>query len=173
MAGQYSHKQFFRRVPNSQLADYFHIKGVDLGIEFSKLKEKDVDTLFDAFTGLSPELQATIEAEFQDVNAMACEGGIAALCDEAGFHKDEAFIDSIATIEGFHAKVMWSFLEKKDYWRGATMFLHADNVSASYWKKRNDLPSVPPNVEDSDIDKLAQSISEFFYSKEGRGKIAR
>lgn len=170
MAGQYSHRQFFRRVPHSQLADYFQAKEVNLGLDFSELKEKEVDTLFDAFTGLSPELQATIEAEFQDINAMACEGGVAALNDEASFHKDESFIESIAAIEGFHAKVMWAFLDKKDYWRGATMFLHADNVSASYWKKRNDLPSVPPNVEDTDINKLAQSISQFFYSKEGRGK---
>jgi len=170
MAGQYSHKQFFRRVPHLQLAEYFKSKDVDLRIDFTELKEKDVDTLFNAFTGLSPELQATIEAEFQDVNAMACEGGVAALIDEAVFHKDGAFIDAIAAIEGFHAKVMWAFLGKKDYWRGATMFLHADNVSASYWKKRNDLPSVPPNVEDADIDKLARAISEFFYSKEGRGK---
>jgi len=170
MAGQYSHKQFFRHVPHLQLDDYFKSREVDLGIDFKELKEKDVDSLFDVFTGLSPELQATIEAEFQDVNAMACEGGVAALIDEAGFHKDVSFIDSIATIEGFHAKVMWAFLDKKVYWRGATMFLHADNVSASYWKKRNDLPAVPPNVEDADIDKLARAISEFFYSKEGRGK---
>jgi len=170
MAGQYSHKQFFRRVPNSQLANYFQAKKVGLGVDFAKLKEKDVDTLFDAFTGLTPELQATIEAEFQDINAMACEGGIAALIDEAGFHNDESFIGSMAAIEGFHAKVMWAFLDKKDYWRGATMFLHADNVSATYWKKRNDLPSASPNVEDADINKLEQSISEFFYKKEGRGK---
>ena len=26
MAGQYSHKQFFRRVPHKQLADYFQAK---------------------------------------------------------------------------------------------------------------------------------------------------
>ena len=49
MAGQYSHKQFFRRVPHLQLADYFKTKEVDLGIDFKELKEKDVDALFDAF----------------------------------------------------------------------------------------------------------------------------
>ncbi len=170
MAGQYSHRQFFRRVPNSQLAAYFQSKGVDLGIDFTELKEKDVDSLFDAYTGLEPSLQATIEAEFQDINALACEAGVAALIDEASFHEDEAFIESIAAIEGFHAGVMWAFLEKKDYWRGAALFLHADNVSASFWKKRNAFPKVPPNVEDEDIEKLELSISEFFYKKEGRGK---
>jgi hypothetical protein len=170
MAGQYSHKQFFRRVPHFLLHDYFKEKTIDLDIDFSELKEKDVDSLFSAFIGLTPELQATIEAEFQDVNALACEGGIAALVDEAGFHNDDAFIEGIVVIEGFHAKSMWAFLNKPKYWRGATMFLHADNVSPSYWKKRNDLPNLPPQLDDDDIHALAKAISAYFFYKEGRGK---
>ena len=49
--------------------------------------------------------------------------------DEAAFHSDEDFTDFLAELEGFHGKVMWVFLEKPLYWRGATMFLHADNVA--------------------------------------------
>jgi len=169
MAGQYSHKQFFRRVPHSLLHDYFKEKTIDLDIDFSELKGKDVHRLFSAFIGLTPELQSTIEAEFQDVNALACEGGITALVDEAGFHNDDAFVEEIAAIEGFHAKAMWAFLNKPIYWRGAAMFLHADNVSPSFWKKRNDLPRLPPQVEDEDIQALAKAISAYF-KKEGRGK---
>ena len=170
MAGQYSHLQFFRHTPNAQLAAYFSFKNVDLGIDWDKLKEKDTEAIMQAFTQLPDEQQAEIEAEFQDINALACEGGIAALIDEAGFHKDNDFVAAIAVIEGFHSKVMWAFLEKRDYWRGASMFLHADNVSASYWKKRNDLPNLPPHVEDEDIQALAKAISQFFYTKQGRGK---
>lgn len=44
------------------------------------------------------------------------------------------------------------------------MFLHADNVSASYWKKRNDLPSLPPHVKDDDIHALAKAISGYFFN---------
>lgn len=168
--GQYSHLQFFRHTPNTQLAAYFASKEIDLGIDLVKLKEKDTEAILKAFTQLPDEQQAEIEAEFQDVNALACEGGIAALIDEAGFHEDNDFVAAIAAIDGFHAKVMWTFLEKRDYWRGASMFLHADNVSPSYWKKRNDLPSLPPHVEDEDIEELAQAISQFFFIKEGRGK---
>ena len=170
MAGQYSHLQFFRRTPNSQLAAYFSFKGIDLGIDLKKLNEKDTEAILQAFTQLPVEQQAEIEAEFQDVNALACEGGVAALIDEASFHQDNDFVQAIAAIEGFHAKVMWAFLDKLEYWRGASMFLHADNVSPTYWKKRNDLPCVPPHVDDEDIDALAQAISQFFYTKEGRGK---
>ncbi len=170
MASQYSHMQFFRRMPNTQLANYFKSRDIDLGVNFTELKEKNSEKIFNAFIGLPEEQQADMEAEFQDVNALACEGGIAALVDEAGFHDDDAFIEEIAAIEGFHAKAMWAFLNKLKYWRGATMFLHADNVSPSYWKKRNDLPSLPPQVDDEDIQMLAKAISGYFFRKEGRGK---
>ena len=170
MATQYSHKQFFRRMPNSQLIEYFDSNDIDLMIDFDELKESDNEKIFNSFLELPEKKQATIEANFQDVNAMACEGGVHALIDEATFHNDNDFIESISVIDGFHAKAMWAFIERQDYWRGAAMFLHADNVSASYWKKRNDLPSIAPHLDPDDIKKLADSISDYFYSTEGRGR---
>ncbi len=170
MAGQYSHKHFFRHVPNHKLAEYFSVKAIELGTDLSELKEKEVDAIFNAFTALPEEQQATIEAEFQDIHSMACEGGITALIDEAHFYDDQSFVEDIADIEGFHSKVMWAFLKKHDYWLGATMFLHADNVSSSYWKRRNDLPHVAPNVDESAIKALAGAISKFFHTNEGRGR---
>ncbi len=170
MAGQYSHKQFFRHVPNGQLAGYFEAKGISLGVDFSALQEKRVDRLFVAFTGLPEAAQAAVEAEFQDIHAMANDGGVAALIDESVFHGDIDFVESIAAIDGLHAKVMWAFLEKNRYWQGAVMFLHADNVSSSFWKKRNDFPPVPPDVGDNAIQALADSISTFFHKSEGRGR---
>ena len=161
--------QFFRRVPNALLVRHFASRDALLGIDLASLKETDVQPVLAAFLELSAEQQAECEAEFQDVHALACEGGVAALVDEADFHGDESFVHDLAAIDGFHAKVMWAFLEKPAYWRGANMFLHADNVSASYWKKRNDLPKLPPHVDDADIEALEAAISELFI-REGRGK---
>ncbi len=163
MAGQYSHKHFFRHIPNHQLAEYFSAKAIQLGVDFSTLKEKEVDAIFIAFTALPEEQQATIEAEFQDIHAMACEGGITALIDESIFYEDDLFVEAISDIEGLHSKVMWAYLNKHNYWLGATLFLHADNVSSAYWKRRNDLPHVPPNVAESAIKALASAISQFFH----------
>jgi len=46
MAGQYSHKLFFRRVPHSLFHGSIKEKTNDLEINFSGVKEKDVDSLF-------------------------------------------------------------------------------------------------------------------------------
>ena len=170
MATQYSNRHFFRKTPDLFLAKFFEAKGIRLGVNFNQLKEQDADILQSALNKLPPSQIRDIEAEFQDVNALACEGGILALVDEAKFHNDTSFIDEISVIEGFHAKAIWAFLNKPGYWRGAAMFLHADNVSALFWKKRNDFLNLPPHLDGCDTDALAKAISGYFSDKEGRGK---
>lgn len=170
MATQYSNRQFFRRTPNQLLAQFFSAKAISLEVDVVGLNETAVDVWQDVLNALPDSQKAEIEAEFQGINTLACEGGIAALIDEASFHEDKSFVEAIAEIDGFHAKAMWAYLEKPSYWNGASMFLHADNVSPSYWKKRSDLPKVPPHVDDADIEALAKAIREYFYNKEGRGK---
>ena len=111
MASQYSHLQFFRRVPNVLLARYFVARDAALEIDWTQLGETDVEAVLAAFLTLSAEQQGEFEAEFQDVHALACEGGVAALLDEADFHPDDNFVHDLSAIEGFHAKMMWAFLE--------------------------------------------------------------
>ncbi|PCH63207.1 MAG: hypothetical protein COC09_06485 [Gammaproteobacteria bacterium] len=132
MAAQYSNRHFFRKTPNHYLAQFFEAKAIQLNLDFSALKENEAEALQTALNTLPDSQIADIEAEFQDVNALACEGGVTALADEADFHGDDAFIEEIAAITSFHAKAMWAFLNKPTYWHGAAMFLHADNVSPSY-----------------------------------------
>jgi len=48
------------------------------------------------YHGLSiPEKQAKTEAEFQDIDTMACQAGVTALTDEADFYGDEDFLGAI------------------------------------------------------------------------------
>jgi len=101
MTGQYSHKQFFRRMPNTQLAEYFKTKSIGLELDFNELKEKDTEKIFNAFLKLPEKQQTTVEADFQNVNALANEGGVQALIDESIF-LDDGFIESISAIDGFH-----------------------------------------------------------------------
>ena len=170
MATQYQHRQFFRRVPNALLACYFEDRGVNLNLDFEKLTETQVEPLFEAFTALPEERQATMEVDFQDVNALATDGGVEALLNEAEFYQDETFPEDISAIDGYHAKAMWTLLHKPKYWKGASALLHADTVAGRFWKKRNDLPKVPPHVDEEDIDQLAKSISHYFNKTEGRGR---
>ena len=122
------------------------------------------------FTALPDDKQAEIEAECRDIDTMSYQGGVTALTDEADFHQDEVFPEAISQLDGFHGMAMWAFQEHPGYWAGATLFLHSDNIGESFWKKRNDLPRLQPHVEPDDTERLAQAISHFFHSREGRGR---
>jgi hypothetical protein len=100
---------------------------------------------------------------------MACQGAATALADEADFHEDAAFPEALAEIEGFHGKAMWAFLEHPQYWTGATLFLHSDNIAETAWKKRRGLPRLPAQVTPTAIAGLEHAISAFFR-REGRGR---
>jgi len=54
--------------------------------------------------------------------------------------------------------------------KGASALLHADTVAGRFRKKRNDLPNVPPHVDEEDIDQLEKAISHYFNRTEGRGR---
>jgi len=170
-ATQYQHLHFFRKMPNADLARYFAAKKIALEVDLTKLKENDSEAILHAFKTLSEARQADTEADFQAINALAFDAGIKALVDEAAYHdKDDSFAKAIAEMPCFHSKVMWAFLNKRNYWKGASRFLHADKVSPSFWKKRIDLPPATPCVEDEDIAKLEKAISSFFYRNQGKGR---
>ena len=61
-------------MPNALLARYFTTRDTDLGVDFGKLKETQVEPIFEAFTTLPEEQQAQMEVDFQDINALATEG---------------------------------------------------------------------------------------------------
>jgi len=170
MASQYQHRQFFRRVPNTLLAQYFESRNTDLGVDFGKLKEAEVGPIFEAFTALPEEQQADMEVDFQDINALATDGGIEALRNEAAFYEDQTFPKAISASDGYHAKAMWAFLHAPKYWKGASALLHADTIADRFWKKCTDLPKVPPQLDEEDIGQLANAISHYFNKTKGRGR---
>ncbi|MET0107205.1 MAG: hypothetical protein ABW072_18985 [Sedimenticola sp.] len=157
-------------MPNKLLARYFEARDVELGVEFGDLTETQVEHIFEAFTALPEEQQTGMDIDFQDINTLATDGGIDALRNEAAFYEDATFLEEISSIDGLHAKAMWAFLHKPEYWKGASALLHADMVTDRSWKKRNDLPKVPPHVGGEDIDQLEKAISHYFNKIEGRGR---
>lgn len=174
MARDFSPITFFQRVPNALLGRYFREKHDVLhDVAFDALEENRIaaEAVYQAFSGLPEGNQAEIEAECQDIDAMANQAGVTALIDEAtDFHQNATFPEAINQINSFHGKVMWTFLEYPNYWAGATSILHAENIPDAYWKKRNDLPHVTPHVQPEDSDRLADGLSHYFHSKEGRGR---
>jgi hypothetical protein len=174
MARHYSTRDFFRQMPNALLARYFGLHQVLVQFDFEGAKEAQSDTLFSAWLELSDATRNAMDAEFREIFELSCEKGWRAIIDEADFHlehhpdKRNAFVEELASLSNHFERAMVAFLEHKEYWRGASLFYHADTLS--HWRKRKNLPHVAAAVDDASLQDLASRIRNYFRLTEGRGK---
>ena len=175
MARHYSTRDFFRQMPNALLARYFLGQGLFGDMDFSAMKETKPDELFAAWLDLpdGQRLRNAIDMEFLDIYEMSCEKGFRAIIDEAGWQLREtadaftAFVEKLAALPSHYERAMITFLDHRDFWKGATRFYHADTLP--YWRKRKNLSHQLAAVDDASLGELAGLIRDYFHHTEGRG----
>ena len=117
-----------------------------------------------------------MDAELRDISELSCEKGFRAIIDEAAWHfandpeAHTAFVEQLATLANHFERAMTTFLDHHDFWKGATLFYHADSLP--YWRKRTHLPRVQAAVDDASLRELASSISTFFHRTEPEARPA-
>jgi len=95
---------------------------MNIGFDIETLKQNDVESLFNGFLALPETEQTQAESDFKTVHSLASEAGVQTLVDEAHYNDDSAFIEKIAIIDGIHAKVLWAFTNKFEYWHARRYF---------------------------------------------------
>jgi hypothetical protein len=173
MTRHYSTREFFRQMPNALLAHYFQERELFSDLDFAAMKETQPEALFAAWLELPDAQRKPMDAEFLEIFDMSCEKGFCAIRDEAGWHlgaESQAhteFVDKLAALANHHERAMVTFLDHDSFWKGATLFYHADNLS--YWRKRKNLPRQPAAVHEDGRRELADLIRTYFHHTEGRG----
>ena len=161
-------------MPNALLARYFEERELFSSIDFAAMKETKPDKLFDSWLALPDEQRNEMDTEFRDIFEMSCEKGFRAIIDEASWHLREtpdalgSFIELLSALSNHYERAMITFLDYNTFWRGATLFFHADRLP--YWRKRKNLQHRPAAVDESSIQQLAELIRNYFHHTEGRGK---
>lgn len=173
MGRLYSTKDLFRHTPNALLARYFANRGVFAELDFGAMDEARPDALFQAWLALPEAQRKAMDAECREIFELSCEKGFSAIRDEAQFHlaHDPAalagLIERLAGCGNHFERAMVTFLDYPDYWKGASLFYHADSLK--HWRKRKNLPHVSASVDDASLQELAAGIRDYFHQTEGRG----
>jgi len=174
MTRHYSTKSFFRQMPNALLARYFQRHGLFDELDFVAMKEAHPDELFTAWLELLDDQRKPMDAELLSIFEMSCEKGFCAIRDEAQWHlKGEPqayteFVEKLAALANHYERAMGTFLDHPMFWKGATLFYHADTLP--YWRKRKNLPHKPSALDMDSRRELADLIRNYFHNTEGRGK---
>ena len=169
MARHYSPKSFFRHAPNAMLKRYFDKHGVLTEHNFSEITETKIEPIYQAWLSLPDAQRGEMERDFKEIDALACEGGVKAIMDEAEWHS-ENLAEALDEHDGFHDKAFWIFLERPKYWSAASAFCRADAISSSQWNECRTINHAPARVDNADIRNLEKILSNYFHNKEGRGK---
>lgn len=178
MGRPYVLSRFLRQTPNRLLNQYFTECALLRTVDFDTPKEREIDAIQEAITALPEADRQKVEADFRDIDALASERGFRAMMDEAAWHvrnspqqygHDRDLKQRLANADGEHARAMWVFLSRKDYWHGAMRFFEADMVAPSYWQKRKNLPKLDPRLDAASIAAFAVALGQYFHVLHGRG----
>ena len=173
MARHYSTRDFFRQMPNALLGRYFHGRELLLDLDFAVINEAQPEPLFEAWLALPEARRHVMDAEFREIFELSCEKGFRAILDEADWqlaHTDTAhtaFVEELAARSNHFERAMVTFLDHPEFWKGASLFYHADTLP--YWRKRKNLPHVTAAVDPASLQALASLIRVYFHHTEGRG----
>jgi len=172
MAGQYSLKKFLRLAPNALLRKYLEDKGIRPQVDWDRLPEARVDPLFEAIDTADIKVRQQIERDFRDIDAMADEGGVTTLIQEARFPKHELEIaDEMGRKRSHHERAFWVFLKHSKVFGVARHFRHADNLSGHSWRKRRNLPPCEAATDAESKERLKDQVSAYYRRKDGRGHV--
>lgn len=168
---QFAMRQFFRDAPIHLLERYFKGKDWLAGFDFAGFQPGNVEPLYGAWEALPDEARAQSEETFREIDALACEGGIKAILDDAEFWgKHEELLSIVSALKSWHEKAFTVFLDHNQYWSVATAFVHADTIGRRYWRKLKGLPATPAKVDDpGSRAALERNLVHFFTTQEGRG----
>jgi hypothetical protein len=170
----YSTREVFRQMPNALLARYFGVHGLLGHLDFEAMNETRPEELLAAWLQLPDFRRNEMDAELREIFELSCEKGFHAIRDEAEWHLAAdpfarvEFVEKLASLSNHFERAMVTFLDHRQFWRGATRFYHADTLP--YWRKRKNLPHIAAAVGDASLHELANLISDYFHRSEGRGK---
>jgi hypothetical protein len=75
-------------------------------VDFGALTETQVEPIYEAWLKLSDDTLKEMEQDFQDIDALATEGGSKAILDEARWHGED-LAEQFASLTGFHEHAFW------------------------------------------------------------------
>jgi hypothetical protein len=165
MSRPFKLKAVLRYLDKGLFASY--LKSRDVAGRPDLSDKKDENAAWEKFVqGLPAEQRNFVETDLQDVNDMATESGILALLQTAGdegLHPQE----KIEKLAGSHDQALYFFLELPKVFQSASLLHHVTDLKA---KAERYLEKRPAEFVAGKGTVLAQALSEFFLTADGRGR---
>ena len=170
MSRQFSIPTVLRMVPNRLLKEFFQRLGhSDLGIPWDQLGEREIEPVIKVLSNMPRVEQDRIEGEMRSVFDLACESGLGAIFEGAVRCGECNLSEAIPEELGLYGKSMWAWLNRPEAFEKALLIHQVEHLS--WWRKRNDLPMLPPDMSAAARGRLEEEIASLLTWEQGRGKV--
>lgn len=166
---EYAPMHFLRQAENALLREYFTARGLLRDLDWEALGETEVEPIWEAWRGLSPERHDEVEQDFRDVFDLSSDNGIRALAEEGQFHGVD-LLPMLASRDGYSNKALAVLLTHQSIFNVAHTLNWADGLNRRYWRKRKGIPKKAPDCSSAARSELEAAISSYFSQHQGRGK---
>lgn len=157
-------------VPNRLLKEFFQRLGLgDLGIPWDQLGEREIEPVIKALSERPRAEQDRIEGEMRSVFDLACDTGMGAIFEGAVRCGECKLSEAMPEDLGPYGKSMWAWLNRPEAFEKALLIHQVEHLS--WWRKRNDLPMLPPDMSAAARAQLEEEIASMLTWEQGRGTV--
>ena len=166
----YSPLSTLRHIDNALLAEYAKRYGLFEGLDIEKLKQTEVEPIYEAICLLPPETREKVEADLRKVAGMSEKRQIQQLFSALAHygHSTPEFKKKRA----YHDKALWALLEYPELFEKVLLFSLAF-TQGRYWQRFEYTPGQRPRLATQDILRLEKAIREYFNRYDGRGDLCK
>jgi hypothetical protein len=169
MARHFSIPMVLRLIPKGLLRKFFAQLGhAFLDVSWEKIRPHQIDTILTVFHQLPSADQMAVETALQNVFELACENGLRAIREATVDMHERDRVLYLPKLDGAYGMSVWTWLFHPRIFDRAMLLYEVDQLGR--WRRRKDLPRVPPNTGPEALERLAGAVSDLLQREEGRGQ---
>ena len=159
---------FLRRLSPELLQEYCQAKGVNFLLP-KKSKPEEIIRAFSSFLNTcDPVLKDMVEFDFQEIKDIVSEKGTIMLYQEAKARGQEIPNKDLEAFTSYD-KATWFYINHKDIFDQVAIEYELDRAVG--WLQYSIVPSTDLSRLKSKRKALAEAVSDYYFKREGRGRI--
>ena len=172
MPAHYNLRSFLRQLSRELLTALFEHHTIDIGLDLSALKKRQIDPIFGAINALPDDRRQPLDEDFRNIDSISTPGGISQIIEVARFQGFD-IIESLLPFTSLIDRAAWACLHHRPVFDAAIRLAVRELLPGRYWKRRLPVKVLPGADLNGAIKPLETAISTYFTEQEGRGKACQ
>ena len=172
MPAHYNLRSFLRQLSRELLNQLFHYHSIEIGVDLSALKKRQIDPIFVAINALPDDQRQSLDEDFRHIVSLATAAGISHFIEEARFQGFD-IIKDLHPFDSLTDRAAWMCLHHRPVFTEAVRLAARELLPGRYWKRRLPVKPLPGADLNGAVKPLETAISTYFTDQEGRGKACQ